>query len=186
MAFGAALYGGNTLLYTNVIFGWPKQKLEADAAKETVKPRAEAPRPDRQPAEIAESQSTAQTTVEPQPAPTQPQGKHAPGLDIAAGAPPPDSAATAPLPPMPQDQRAPESSAPQQAQSMPQAEQAMSAPEEPATEPQQPSGGEWVRSGWRHCAVGTVFLRITARDSQIRHGGEGRRPSVRLGADRQF
>ena len=40
--------------------------------------------------------------------------------------------------------------------------------------------------GWRHCAVGTVFLRITARDSQIRHGGEGGRPSVGLGADRQF
>jgi hypothetical protein len=85
---GALLYAGNTLLYTNVIFGWPKQKLEADAGKETVKPKAEAPRPDRQPAEIAESQSTAQTTVEPQPAPAQPQGKHAPGLDIAAGAPP--------------------------------------------------------------------------------------------------
>ena len=53
---GALLYAGNTLLYTNVIFGWPKQKLEADAGKETVKPKAEAPRADRQPAEIAESQ----------------------------------------------------------------------------------------------------------------------------------
>ena len=79
---GALLYAGNTLLYTNVIFGWPKQKLEADAGKETVKPKAEAPRADRQPAEIAESQSPA---VEPQPAPAQPQGEHAPGLDIAGG-----------------------------------------------------------------------------------------------------
>ena len=78
---GALLYAGNTLLYTNVIFGWPKQKLEADAGKETIKPKAEAPRADRHPAEIAESQSPA---VEPQPAPAQPQGEHAPGLDIAA------------------------------------------------------------------------------------------------------
>jgi Bacterial SH3 domain len=192
MAFGALLYAGNTLLYTNVIFGWPKSKLEADAGKETVKPKAEAPRPDRQPAEIAESQSPAQQVVEPQPAPAQPQGKHAPDLDIAAGAPPPDSATTAKLPPMPQDQRAPESSAQQQVQSTPpaqpgsdsspaqaaantapptpqggnelpsqttlasaaqqahptpQPEQAMPATEEPATEPQQQSGGEWVRSG---------------------------------------
>jgi hypothetical protein len=35
---GAALYAGNTLLYTNAIFGWPKQKVAADAPKETVKP----------------------------------------------------------------------------------------------------------------------------------------------------
>jgi len=91
---GALLYAGNTLLYTNVIFGWPKQKLEADAGKETVKPKAEAPRADRQPAEIAESQSPA---VGPQPAPAQPQGEHAPGLDIAAVVPPSDSTTTAPL-----------------------------------------------------------------------------------------
>jgi hypothetical protein len=116
---GALLYAGNTLLYTNVIFGWPKQKLEADAGKETVKPKAEAPRADRQPAEIAESQSPA---VEPQPAPAQPQGEHAPGLDIAAGVPPSDSTTTAPLPPMPQDRRAPESSAQQQVQSTPPAQ----------------------------------------------------------------
>jgi Bacterial SH3 domain len=116
---GALLYAGNTLLYTNVIFGWPKQKLEADAGKETVKPKAEAPRADRQPAEIAESQSPA---VEPQPAPAQPQGEHAPGLDIAAGVPSSDSTTTAPLPPMPQDRRAPESSAQQQVQSTPPAQ----------------------------------------------------------------
>jgi hypothetical protein len=83
------------LLYTNAIFGWPKQKVAADAPKETVKPKAETPIQDRQPAEIAESQRTAApspTPEEPNPIPApQPQGKHAPGLDTAA---------TAPLPPM--------------------------------------------------------------------------------------
>jgi hypothetical protein len=149
MAFGALLYAGNTLLYTNVIFGWPKSKLEADAGKETVKPKAEAPRPDRQPAEIAESQSPAQQVVEPQPAPAQPQGKHAPGLDIAAGAPPPDSATTAKLPPMPQDQRAPESSAQQQVQSTPPAQPGSdSSPAQAAanTAPPTPQGGNELPS----------------------------------------
>ena len=128
---GALLYAGNTLLYTNVIFGWPKQKLEADAGKETVKPKAEAPRADRQPAEIAESQSPA---VEPQPAPAQPQGEHAPGV------PPSDSTTTAPLPPMPQDRRAPESSAQQQVQSTPPAQPGSdSSPAQAAANPTAPT-----------------------------------------------
>jgi hypothetical protein len=137
---GALLYAGNTLLYTNVIFGWPKQKLEADAGKETVKPKAEAPRADRQPAEIAESQSPA---VEPQPAPAQPQGEHAPGV------PPSDSTTTAPLPPMPQDRRAPESSAQQQVQSTPPAQPGSdSSPAQAAANPTAPTsqGGNELAS----------------------------------------
>jgi hypothetical protein len=64
----------------------------------------------------------------------------------------PAQAAANPAPPTAQggnelpSQTTPASAA-QQAQSTPQAEQAMSATEEPATEPQQQSGGEWVRSG---------------------------------------
>ena len=143
---GALLYAGNTLLYTNEIFGWPKQKLEADAGKETVKPKAEAPRADRQPAEIAESQSPA---VGPQPAPAQPQGEHAPGLDIAAVVPPSDSTTTAPLPPMPQDRRAPESSAQQQVQSTPPAQPGSdSSPAQAAANPTAPTsqGGNELAS----------------------------------------
>jgi hypothetical protein len=124
---GAALYAGNTLLYTNAIFGWPKQKIETDAHKETATSTIVAKMQDRQPAEFAESQSPvapSKPTTEPKPAPAaQPQGKHAPGLDSAASAPLPTGATTAPLPPMPQAQLAPEISAQQRIQSPPPAQQ---------------------------------------------------------------
>jgi Bacterial SH3 domain len=120
---GAALYAGNTLLYSNVIVGWPKQKVETDAHKETATTTTVAKMQDRQFAEIAESQSPAapsQPTAEPKLATgAQPQGKHAPGLDSTARAPLPNGASTAPLPSMPQAQPAPGVSAQQQLQSTP-------------------------------------------------------------------
>jgi SH3-like domain-containing protein len=35
---GAALYGANTLIYTNAIFGWPTSRQSTDAAKQPAKP----------------------------------------------------------------------------------------------------------------------------------------------------
>jgi hypothetical protein len=79
--------------------------------------------------------------VEPQPA--QPQGEHAPGV------PPSDSTTTAPLPPMPQDRRAPESSAQQQVQSTPPAQPGSdSSPAQAAANPTAPTsqGGNELAS----------------------------------------
>ncbi len=86
-----------------------------------MKPAPVAKLQDRQPAEIAESQSTAPSSP---PAPqsnpataAQPQSKHAPG--IGAGAPGAGSVASAPAQPVPQGQLAPGISAQQQVQSAP-------------------------------------------------------------------
>ncbi len=118
---GAALYAGNTFLYTNAIFGWPKEKAEADAHKEAPRPAPVAKLQDRQPAEIAESQSpppSSQLAPQSNQAPAgQPQSKHAPG--IGAGAPGAGSVASAPAQPVPQGQLAPGISAQQQVQSAP-------------------------------------------------------------------
>jgi hypothetical protein len=102
----------------------------------------------------------------------------------------PAQAAANPTAPTSQDgnklpSQTPPESAAQQAQSTPQPEQMMPATEEPAAEPQQQSAGEWVKSSGATVRSGPSPPHHSSRNSQIRHGDEGGRPSVGLGADRQ-
>jgi SH3-like domain-containing protein len=124
---GAALYGANTLIYANVIFGWPttKHKVEAGGAG------TEAPKPSASQLAAAQTETAASdasataTATSPVPqdqaassAPAQPQQAQ----DSPSAQPAPEEAVA----PTPQSE-------PEQAQSLPEAQ------------PQQQDENEWVK-----------------------------------------
>jgi SH3-like domain-containing protein len=150
---GAALYGANTLLYTNVIFGWsgPKQKIDTSGVdNNAVKPKAAAETGDqdrdRSPAEVAESQSqepNAQPPAEPQ-GQSQSGGQQQQQVQSAPPAAQPAPADGAVTPPSQPEQAQNESKAqPQQQTENLQASQPQQQAES-AQAPQTQTAGEWV------------------------------------------
>jgi uncharacterized protein YgiM (DUF1202 family) len=162
---GAAVYGANTLIYANVIFGWPatKQKVDSGNAETgTVKPEAAAE---------AQSQQSANTPDKNDPAEVDATGGPAvrlglnPQPEAAPAAQPSDAQAAdagsnagVSAPPMPQGQPASDASAQQQVQSTVEAQPGagegvapgpQSQPEQaqnvPAAQPEQQDENEWVR-----------------------------------------
>jgi uncharacterized protein YraI len=167
---GAVLYGANTLIYANVIFGWPttKQKIDAGNARTgTVKPEA---------ASEVQSQQSANTPDEKDPAEIDANGGPAvrlgsnPQPEAAPAAQPSDtqvvdaggnaSAPVPPTPPVPQGQLSSDAPAQQEVQSTPPAQPGpgegvapvpQSQPEQaaqnvPEAQPQQQQGdSKWVK-----------------------------------------
>jgi len=164
---GAAVYGANTLIYANVIFGWPatKQKVDSgNAQRGTVKPEAAAEAQSQQSADTPDKNDPAE--VDATGGPTVRLGS-SPQPEAAPAAQPSDAQAAdagsnagVSAPPMPQGQPASDAPAQQQdVQSTPEAQPAtgegvapmpQSQPEQaqnvPEVQPQQQQGdSEWVR-----------------------------------------
>jgi uncharacterized protein YraI len=118
---GAAVYGANTLIYANVIFGWPttKHKVEvSDAGKQSVQPGAAAETQNQPSANPSDSRDAAKTA----------------GHNVSVPVPP--------MPPAPQDQPASSLTGEQSVTLQPQPEQAQTVP---VAEPQQQDESEWAR-----------------------------------------
>jgi uncharacterized protein YraI len=190
---GAVLYGANTLIYANVIFGWPNTKQKVDsgnAGKETVKPNAGIEAQSQQSAKSADNKDAA-TAVSDGPAvrlESNPQSAAAASAQPSeAQASDSGSNASAPVPPAPQGQGASDASAQQQQAQAPQGQatsgvsgqqQAQSTPEvQPvpgegvAPAPQsQPGQAENVPATQPQQQAEAEWVRISRTGANVRSG----------------